>query len=102
MGRTRSPRRASRSPGPSTPPPALSGGAAGGPAGGPPPPAASPRLQEASARTKQSVAAYARWLQKDVLPKGREVTGIGAAKFRKLLRLRELGMTVEQVYAGGQ
>jgi len=66
------------------------------------PPSDFVRLQEACARTRQSLASYARWLEKDVLPKGKAVTGIGAAKFRKLVRLRELGMTVEQIYAIGQ
>ena len=66
------------------------------------PPSDFARLREASARTKQSLAAHARWLEKDVLPKGKEVTGIGAPKFRKLVRLRELGLTVEQIYAVGQ
>ncbi len=65
------------------------------------PPGDFARLQEASARTKEAFASYGRWLQKDVLPKGREVVGIGAAKFGKLVRLRELGLTVEQIYAVG-
>ncbi len=66
------------------------------------PPSDFTRLREASARTKESLASYARWLQKEVLPKGTQATGIGAARFRKLVRLRELGLTVEQVYVIGQ
>ncbi|TLZ70493.1 MAG: DUF885 domain-containing protein [Methanobacteriota archaeon] len=66
------------------------------------PPADASRLAEASARTRQAIGAHARWLKEDVLPKGKGVTGIGAAKFRKLVRLRELGLTVEQIYAIGK
>jgi len=59
------------------------------------------RLKEASARTREAFDAYERWLRDAVLPKGADVTGIGAAKFRKLVRLRELGLTVEQIRALG-
>ncbi len=59
------------------------------------------RLKEASARTREAFEAYERWLNVTILPKGVDVTGIGAAKFRKLVRLRELGLTVEQIRALG-
>src|SRR6266571_3580436 len=54
------------------------------------------RLQEAVAK------AYAGWIEKEVLPQAEERIGIGATKFRKLVRLRELGRTVEEIYAVGK
>jgi len=60
------------------------------------------RLQEASARTKEALGAYVRWMQKDILPKGVEVKGIGTRRFRKLVQLRELGLSVEEIYAIGK
>ncbi|TLZ58827.1 MAG: DUF885 domain-containing protein, partial [Methanobacteriota archaeon] len=59
------------------------------------------RLKEASARTRDAFGAYEGWLKNEILPRGRDVTGIGAAKFRKLVRLRELGLTIEQIRALG-
>ncbi len=55
------------------------------------------RLREASARTKQALEAHVRWMEKDLLPKAVPLKGMGMRKFRKLVRLRELGLTVEQV-----
>ena len=60
------------------------------------------RLEEASAKATEAVGAYARWIESDLLPKSRTRVGIGAAKFRKLVRLRELGRTVEEIYAVGK
>lgn len=60
------------------------------------------RLREAVAKTADAVGAYARWIQSDVLPRAKERTSIGAAKFRKLVRLRELDETVEAIYAVGK
>ncbi len=59
------------------------------------------RLKEASARTREAFGSYEGWLKNEILPKGKDVTGIGAAKFRKLVRLRELGLSVEQIRALG-
>ncbi len=59
------------------------------------------RLGEASARAKQALEAHVRWMEKDLLPKAVPLKGMGIRKFRRLLRLRELGLTVEQVRALG-
>ena len=59
------------------------------------------RLDEAAAKATEAVGAYAKWIDSDVLPKAKARVGIGAAKFRKLVRLRELGVTVEEIYAIG-
>src|SRR3989454_7252056 len=45
------------------------------------------RLEEAVAKTGTALQDYARWIGSDVLPKSKEKVGIGAAKFRKLVRL---------------
>jgi len=60
------------------------------------------RLREAVAKTNDALKAYATWIEKEVLPQSEERIGIGAAKFRKLVRLRELGLTVEEIYAVGK
>ncbi len=60
------------------------------------------RLDEATAVAAEAFDAYGRWLESEVLPNARERTGIGAEKFRKLVRLRELGLTVDEIYAVGK
>ncbi|HYT01115.1 MAG TPA: DUF885 domain-containing protein [Thermoplasmata archaeon] len=60
------------------------------------------RLEEGTAKTNESLGAYANWIEHDVLPRSMVRVGVGAAKFRKLVRLRELGMTVEEIYAVGK
>src|SRR2546430_2110008 len=60
------------------------------------------RLQEAVAKTDEALQRHARWIKQDVLPRSKDTIGIGAAKFRKLVRLRELGLTVEEIYAIGK
>lgn len=60
------------------------------------------RLEEAVARTGIALDDYAKWIESNVLPKSKDKVGIGAAKFRKLVRLRELGLTVEEIYAVGK
>jgi uncharacterized protein (DUF885 family) len=60
------------------------------------------RLEEAIAKTAEALQRHARWIKEDVLPRSKGTMGIGAAKFRKLVRLRELGLTVEEIYAIGK
>src|SRR5206468_11661140 len=60
------------------------------------------RLEEAVAKTGTALQDFARWIGSDVLPKAKDKVGIGAAKFRKLVRLRELGLTVQEIYAVGK
>ena len=62
----------------------------------------SARLAEAVAKSKDALSVYAKWIQTDVLPRSKEQTGIGAGKFRTLVRLRELGQTVDEIYAVGK
>ncbi len=59
------------------------------------------RLQEAAAKTREALADHERWIRDRLLPKAADRVGIGAAKFRRVLALRELGLTVDQVYALG-
>jgi len=60
------------------------------------------RLSEAVAKTNEALGRHAKWISDDVLPRSKDQVGIGAAKFRKLVRLRELGLTVEEIYALGR
>src|SRR5437879_9459106 len=60
------------------------------------------RLEEAVAKTEEALRSHARWIKEDVLPRSKVTLGIGAAKFRKLVRLRELGLTVDEIYAIGK
>ena len=60
------------------------------------------RFAEASARTKQALAEHTRWIQGDLLPKARAVVGVGPGKYRKMLRLREFGLTVDEILGIGR
>src|SRR2546429_2010911 len=60
------------------------------------------RLEEAVAKTEEALRRHARWIKEDVLPRSKDTIGIGVAKFRKLVRLRELGLTVDEIYAIGK
>lgn len=66
------------------------------------PPADFARLQEAAAKTREALADQERWIRDELLPKASDRVGIGAAKFRRLLALRELGLTMDEVYALGK
>lgn len=59
-------------------------------------------LQEAVAKANEALADQERWIRGELLPKAEGRVGIGAAKFRRLLALRELGLTVDEVYALGK
>ena len=59
------------------------------------------RLAEAVAKATEAFAAQVRWLETDILPRSADRVGIGATKFRKLVRIRELGITVEAIRAVG-
>jgi uncharacterized protein (DUF885 family) len=58
-------------------------------------------LEEAAGKTAEALGAYLSWLQLEVLPRSREACGIGEAAFRKLLELRELPLSVEEIYELG-
>jgi uncharacterized protein (DUF885 family) len=60
------------------------------------------RLREAVGRAKESLADQERWIRADLLPKAEDKVGIGAGKFRRLVALRELGLTVDAIYAIGK
>jgi uncharacterized protein (DUF885 family) len=60
------------------------------------------RLEEAAAKTRGALDDYAKWIGSEVLPKSKDKVGIGVAKFRKLVRLRELGLSVDEIYAVGK
>jgi len=57
-------------------------------------------LEEAAAKTAEALARYVTW-SRDLLPRSRDVTGIGEENFRKLLELRELPLSMEEIYELG-
>ncbi len=65
-------------------------------------PADAARLDEAIARTTDVLSAQARWIREDLLPNAVDRVGIGAAKFRRLVALRELGLSVDEIYGIGK
>ena len=65
-------------------------------------PAEFARLQEAATKAREALEDQERWIRDELLPKATDRVGIGAAKFRRLLALRELGLTVDEVYALGK
>lgn len=65
-------------------------------------PAEFARLQEAAAKAREALAEDERWIREQLLPKAVDRVGIGPAKFRRLLALRELGLTVDEIYALGK
>jgi len=60
------------------------------------------RLDEAVAEVSEAFTAYVRWIDEEALPRAKDRVGIGAAKFNKLLRLRELGRTADEIHAIGR
>jgi uncharacterized protein (DUF885 family) len=60
------------------------------------------RLGEAVTKAKEAISGYESWIKGDVMPRAQDRLGIGAAKFAKLVRLRELGLTVDEIYAIGK
>jgi uncharacterized protein (DUF885 family) len=66
------------------------------------PSADSARLREAVAKTNEALADQEKWIRVDVLPRAKESVGVGASKLRRLVALRELGLTVEELYAIGK
>jgi uncharacterized protein (DUF885 family) len=55
------------------------------------------RLEEAAAKTSESITAYGEWLADEVAPKGSDEYILGEERFRKLIELRGLGLTVEEI-----
>lgn len=66
------------------------------------PPADLSRLDEAIAKVTEAFGRYVSWIDRAVLPKAKERTGIGGTKLSKLLRIRELGLTADEIYAIGK
>ena len=60
------------------------------------------RLDEAVAKTRESLQDQERWIWKELLPMASDRVGIGSTKFRRLLALRGLGLTVDEIYALGR
>jgi uncharacterized protein (DUF885 family) len=60
------------------------------------------QLEESVAKTNEAIQAYAKWIASDVLPRSKDKVGIGAGKFRNLVRLRELGLPIDTIYAVGK
>jgi len=57
-------------------------------------------LEEAAGKTAEALKRYVAW-SKDLLPRARDAIGIGEENFRKLLELRELPLSMEEIYELG-
>jgi len=57
-------------------------------------------LDEAAAKTAESLTGYVEWMR-GLLPKARDTVGIGEENFRKLLEMRELPLGQEEIYELG-
>ena len=57
-------------------------------------------LEDAAAKTAEALAGYVTWMR-GLLPTAQDVVGIGAENFRKLLELRALPLTQEEIYELG-
>src|SRR5256886_13616164 len=60
------------------------------------------RLEESVATTGEAIRAYGKWIESDVLPRSKDRVGIGGGQVRKLVRLPELGLPFDEIYAGGK
>ncbi len=55
------------------------------------------RLQEAAQAASEAMARHARWLQEDVIPRAREDFAIGREMFDRLLELRGIEMSSDEI-----
>ena len=60
------------------------------------------RLEKAVHETKEQIEGYKEWLINDVLPRCKKNYAIGEEKFKELIELRELGLSVEEILSLGE
>lgn len=59
-------------------------------------------LADASAKAAEALTDHGKWLRETILPKAKDEIGIGARNFDKLIKLRGLGLTADEVYSLGK
>ena len=60
------------------------------------------KMEEALSRVTEAVADYDRWIEGDLIPRATEHPIIGEERFRRMVGLRGLGISVEEIYELGQ
>ena len=65
-------------------------------------PSESADLADASAKAGEALAAHGKWLKETMRPKAKDVIGIGSRNFDRLIKLRGLGITTDQIYSLGK
>ena len=59
-------------------------------------------LTDASARAAEALRSNEGWLRQNALPRAKDQLGIGARNLDKLIKLRGLGLTTEEIYSLGK
>jgi uncharacterized protein (DUF885 family) len=59
-------------------------------------------LQDSAQQAKASLKKYEEWLKKDVLPKAKEQFTLKREQYDKLIQIRRLGLTTEEILALGE
>ncbi len=60
------------------------------------------RLDKACESVKEALRDYGVWLKEEVLPSAREEFAMGEENFRRMIDLRQLDMTIEEIYEFGE
>jgi uncharacterized protein (DUF885 family) len=60
------------------------------------------KLVDSSAKAAEALADHGKWLKETVLPRAKDQIGVGARNFDKMIKLRGLGYTTEEIRALGR
>lgn len=60
------------------------------------------KLDRACNSAKDALKGYEAWLKEEILPAAGEEFAMGAENFREMIKLRELNMTIEEIYEFGE
>jgi uncharacterized protein (DUF885 family) len=65
------------------------------------PPSDAESLADSSAKASKALNDHEKWLREDALPRATDKIGIGARDFDRLIKLRGLGLTADEIYSLG-
>ena len=66
------------------------------------PPSDMESLSDSSAKASKALSDHEKWLREDALPKATDDIGIGARNFDRLIKLRGLSLTADDIYSLGK
>ena len=66
------------------------------------PPSDFENLANASAKAAEALTDHGNWLREMILPKAKDEIGIGTRNFDRLIKLRRLGLTADEIYSLGR